>query len=86
VRFGRAKEVVVVHDCSIIWPCPVSTPTSIEDLDLPNPGVVKNENEEIGKKRLSYDSTEGQKVFESSSSNKAFPYLFESSIPYVGPL
>lgn len=61
VRFGRAKEVIVVHDCSIIWPCPVSTPTSIEDLDLPNPSVVKNENEEIGKKGYHTTARRGKK-------------------------
>jgi hypothetical protein len=58
MRFGCAKEVVIVHDCSIIWPCPVSTPTSIEDLDLPN--AVKNEDEAISQKSIHTTTRRGK--------------------------
>lgn len=32
--FYGTKEGVIIHDRSIIGPCPISTPASIQDLDL----------------------------------------------------
>jgi hypothetical protein len=34
IWFGCAKKVIIVHNCGAIWPCPIPTPTGVEDLDL----------------------------------------------------